>query len=474
MPAFQPRTQIQIFRDLAARVVSRSSLVGLVKNSVIYHLLRAASIEDAEQYFQMVQLRRTFDLEECTGSDLDERAAEIVPKVITRRTAFFASGPYQFSRQGTSGLVNIPEGTRVAARDAQGLVTFSTTAPTSIADGNTTSPNVTIVADEAGARGNVVAGAINILRSSLPGVTAGTNPVGFTNGRSREADDSFKQQKKLFVQGIARATPTALRAFALRVQLADGQRVLFAKLDEPNPPTGFDYLYIDDGTGQLDSAQNRNAVGNDIVVSSAVGDETDVYTASKPIDDAIPVTVTLTRSGSPTVLVRNTDYYLNAALGQITFRATSPLFPGGRLQAGDQIEASYTHFTGLVQQVQRVIDGDPNNRLTYPGVRGAGVTTFVLPAIATEQYFAANASVAGDFDPTSVIEEAKQAAIAYINTLDIGANVIIAEIIERAMGVPGMINFRPTSYKGSTSVVDQITAPNAVARVIDSNKVSIV
>lgn len=472
MPAFQPRTKLQIFRDMAARVVARSQLVGLLPNSVIYHLISAATDEDAEQYFQMVQLRETFDLDKCTGSDLDERAAEIVPQIITRRKAFFASGPYQFSRPGTSGTVNIPAGTQVAGQDSQGLVIFRTSASTSIADGNTTSPNVTVTAIEAGERGNFSAGQINRLVSNLPGVTAGTNPVDFTNGRSRESDESFLNQKKLFVQGISRATPTSMRAFALRVQLADGQRVAFAKLVEPNPPTGYDYLYIDDGTGQLDSLSNRSTVSNDIVISSALGDETDVYTSSKPIDDGTPSTITLTRSGSPTVLTRGTDYYLNAALGQITFIATSPLFPGGTLQASDKIEASYTHFTGLIQQVQKVLDGEPTSRLTYPGVRGGGVTTFVLPATVSEQYFAASASVSADFDVADTISRAKQAVVRYINGLDIGDNVIISEIIKRAK-VNGMKDFQITSYKGSSFVTNQIVSPNRVARVVDSNKVVI-
>lgn len=473
MPAFVPRTQIEIFRDLAARVVARSKLVGLLENSAIYHLLRAAAAEDAEQYFQMVQLRESFDLDNATGSDLDERAAEIVPNIIKRRSAFFASGPYQFSRPGTAGTVNIPAGTRVGARDSQGLITFRTTAATSISNGNTTSPNVTVSSDEAGERGNVSANQINVLVSSIPGVTGGTNPVGFTNGRDRESDESFRTQKKLFVQALSRATPTAMRAFALRVQLADGQRVRFAKLDEPNPPTGYDYLYIDDGTGQLDSSANRNAVSNDILVTSALGDETDVFTSEKPIDDGIPSTVTLTRSGSPSVLTRNTDYYLNASLGQITLNPSSALFPGGTLQAGDKIESTYTHFVGLVRQVQRVLDGDPNNRLTYPGVRGGGVTTFVLPSRADEQYFEANASVASDFDAAATIASVKQAVSSYINELDIGENVIIAEIIERAMAVVGMRDFQITNYKGSTTVANQIISPNRVARVIDSNKVVI-
>ena len=122
MSIFQPRNRVQILREMVARLVARSKLTGLNRNSVYFHLLAAAANEDAEQYVQLARLRSLFSIDNARGSDLDERAAEIVPGVIKRRSALFASGSVVFSRPGTTGSISIPAGTQVGATDPQGQV----------------------------------------------------------------------------------------------------------------------------------------------------------------------------------------------------------------------------------------------------------------------------------------------------------------------------------------------------------------
>lgn len=79
MPVFQPRNRIQILREMVARVVARSKLAGLTRNSVVFHVLAGAANEDAEQYVQLARLRNVFAIDKATGSDLDERAKEVLP-----------------------------------------------------------------------------------------------------------------------------------------------------------------------------------------------------------------------------------------------------------------------------------------------------------------------------------------------------------------------------------------------------------
>lgn len=88
---------------MVARVVARSKLTGLTRNSVVYHVLAAATNEDADQYVQMARLREVFSIDTATGSDLDERAKEIQPGTLTRYPALSSSGTVIFSRPGTSG-----------------------------------------------------------------------------------------------------------------------------------------------------------------------------------------------------------------------------------------------------------------------------------------------------------------------------------------------------------------------------------
>ena len=113
---------------MIARVVARSTLTGITRNNSLFHVLAAASSEDAEQYFQMARLRDLFSIDKATGSDLDARAKEIVPGTLPRRPPVQAAGTVVFSRPGTTGTTAVPSGTIVAASDAQGQISYQTTA----------------------------------------------------------------------------------------------------------------------------------------------------------------------------------------------------------------------------------------------------------------------------------------------------------------------------------------------------------
>jgi len=466
VPVFTPRTRPAIERDMVARAVARSNLTGLTRNSVIYHLIAAAASEDAEQYFQMSRLRDLFAIDKATGSDLDARAAEIVPGTIVRREALKGSGPVVFSRPGIIGTTAIPTGTIVAATDAQGQIKFQTTAAGSILAGSTDSLPITVVAIEAGTRGNVAAGSINQFVSRIPGVTTVTNGTAITNSADRESDAAFRARIRAYVQAISRATPTAIESFANNVTLADGRRVLFANLKEPIIPNGTVQLYIDDGTGSVDESDDTFIGTPEIVIASAVGGEVQAFSGEKPIRDDGSFVLEVDTGGGYVVQVIDTDYNFNAAQGKIVFTAVS--YPTG-LAAGDAVRMTYRYYTGLIQETQKVIDGDPLNPLVYPGVRAGGIQVYTLPPTLVPQSITASVSVLGGFDTVTVAAEVDTVIQAYINNLPIGADVIVSEIIERAMGVTGMYNFRFQILTGSTPPADQVILDDQVARITAAN-----
>ena len=453
MPLFRPRTRTEILRGMIARVVARSSLVGILRNSVVFHVLAAASDEDAEQYFQLAKLRRLFDIDKATGSDLDDRAAEIKPNLIKRRKSLFASGEVQFGRPGTTGDLLIAAGTVVAAEDAEGQIKFRTTTNATILNGNSTVSAVPVVALEAGARGNVVGGAIVQLVSRVPGVTSVTNVAAFTNGQDRESDPSFRARLKLFVQSLSRGTKTAIKSFALNVQLSDGRRVLFANVVEPILPTGDFDVYIDDGTGAIDEFDDTYIGADDTLINPALGGELDLYTTERPIRDDGSFELRI----NAVLQTRGADYEMNSANGQVELAVA--------LSAADVVTARYRYYTGLIQETQRVIDGDPATLVTHPGVRAAGTRAIVKPAAVVFQTLAANVSVRSDFDVANVITEVRAVLTAYINGLDIGESIIVSEIIERAMVVTGMFDFQISDLSGSFPAVNQTILPNQVARI---------
>jgi uncharacterized phage protein gp47/JayE len=457
VPAFQPRARPEILRDMIARVVARSTLTGVTRNNALFHVLAAAASEDAEQYFQMARLRDLFSIDKASGSDLDARAKEIVPGTLTRRGPVQATGNVTFSRPGTTGTVAIPTGTTLAASDAQGQINFQTTSAGSILAGSTSSGLVPVAAVEAGARGNVAAGSISQFVSRVAGVPVVTNASALTNGQDRESDASFRARLRAFVQGMSRGTVSAIESFATNVVLASGQRVIFANLKEPVIPTGTVSLYIDDGTGNVETFDSSLIGSPEVLLASAIGGEVALTTTNKPVRDDGSLVVELDTGSGYTTLVRNTDYVFDPAGGRITFTVA--------LSAGDAVRAQYRYYTGLIQEVQKVVDGDPLNPLVYPGVRPAGIQVLVLAPSLLSQSVTATISVLSGYDVTSVAANVSTAIQSYINNLPIGDDVIASELIERAMGVTGMFNFKLQSLTGSSPAADQIVLDDQVARI---------
>lgn len=457
MPLFRPRTRVEILRDMIARVVARSTLVGLRRNSVIFHLLAAAADEDAEQYFQIANLRKLFSIYNATGSDLDERATEITPNTISRRGAQFASGDVIFYRNGTVGTLTIPAGTLVAAEDAQGTIRFRTTATASITPGNDSVGGVGVVAVEAGARGSVAENQIRQLVSRVVGLTGVDNPNRFDNGADRESDAEFVGRLQLHVQSLSRGTVAAIRSFALNAQLNDGRRALFAQVIEPAVPDCRFDVVIDDGTGTAEEYEAVFLGTDDVILNPAIGGEVQVATTNRPIRDDGSFLFKI----NGVTQTRGVDYELNAPRGIVEL--TAPLAPG------DDVRARYRNYTGLIQEVQRVVDGDPGAPLVYPGVRAGGVLATVRAATAQWQTLTASISVQNDFDVETVSDEVKAEIARYVNGLDIGADLIVAELIERAMSVSGMFNFQIVDLTGTFPAVDQVILPDQVARITSAD-----
>ncbi len=462
MAIFRPRNRIEVLRDMAARVVARSRLKGLERNSATFHVLAAIATEITEVYVQLARLRLLFSIDRATGSDLDERAREIVGNMTARRSALNASGQVRFSRVSIVGTTTIPSGTIVAAQDASGLVKYRTTAVGSITVGNTLSAAVPCVALEAGIRGNVEAATIVRFVSRVAGVVGVTNSAKLSNGRDRENDASFRARIRDYVQALSRGTVRALEGFARNVILSDGRRVLFAHVYEPAIPGGQIDLYIDDGVGSAESYDSTYIGAPDLCLTAA-GGETRFNTTAKPIRDDGSFVLEI----NGVVRVRNVDYTLNPALGQIDLSELS--YPSG-LGAGFVCEAAYRYYTGLIQQTQRVIDGDAASPLSFPGVRAGGVMVLVKAPQVIFQSVTASIAVATDYDTTLTAAAAASAIQDYINGLDIGEHVISAEIVQRAMEIAGVTNFRITDLTGSTPpVADQVILPRQVARIIGAS-----
>jgi len=564
---------------MVAKLVARTALSDVSDSSVMKHLLAAAARQDDEQYYQMALLLQLFSIDKASGDDLDARAKDVQPSVITRIQAGKSSGTVVFSaKTAVVAPVSIPVGTKV--KTASGDL-FTTTAAGTILP---TSPEkiaghgvgrdsdlVPATADVPGSAGNVAANTIVKMVTKPSGVEEVTNPSAFANGRDKETDDAFRGRIKAFISSLPRSTVGAIEAGVLGIQDPDtSATVLFAKVVEDIVERGEVTLYIDDGTGTaestalvvgenitlgigqfdwqkgiitipasslvdgetvtiddginpstvfefdiggggvspgnvavvlvgtedaagvataLESAINgvggtleatASVSGNVItvnhdsapvgvltvsdtvadvgffagVISSALGGETTLYVDNIPIDPNEVFTVTSSVRG---VLVESVDFVRNSASGQIDFNPA--------LVAGEVITVDYTYFTGLIQYVQKVVDGDANDRANFPGLRAAGVRVTVTTPQVLIQNVDCFITVAEGYERDLVAADVEQAILDYINNLGISGDVVLAKLTAVIMDVDGVINVDITSPTNDIIILDDQLARTTTANI---------
>jgi len=457
MAAYQAETKAQILQRMVNYVVSRSSLSDLTQTGGAYTLLAAIAraIERAQQG-ELALLDDT-DLDKATGQDLVE-----IGKIynISKTSALYATSTVVFSRTGTTGTVTIASGTqvRVPSATAGENLDYTTTAVGTILNGFTTSAAVAIKSADTGSKYNVAPAAISSFVSKPSGVDAVTNPNAITNGRDEQTDDEYREAIRNKIRSLSRSTVLGLEGAAQGVEdSVSGKTVRFVGVyedefwDKYDPTQPQVTVYIDDGNGTAESTW----VNVGVAVLTATGGESDIYLPAKPIKPSATFTLYINA-----LAVASANFWFTPERGHVKLSPT--VYPDG-LTAGDAVKADYTEFTGLIKEVQKVIDGDPADRSTYPGYRAGGIRVAVLAPNIVAQTVQGDVTILSGYDQATVLAMAEVVVAAYINNLSIGEDVLRAEIIERIMGVTGVYNLNLTR-----PAADVLIDERQIARVSSS------
>jgi uncharacterized phage protein gp47/JayE len=147
----------------------------------------------------------------------------------------------------------------------------------------------------------------------------------------------------------------------------------------------------------------------------------------------------------------------NNAEGVIAMRENYPNLPIVGAPA-------YQYYGGLIQEVQRVVNGVPSDPYNYPGVKGAGARVQVT----TPQILNVVLSL-GITAPPGVAEETlytpiKRAIMGYVNNLGIGDDVVVSEIIRIAQE-NGAADTRMISPTSNRIVLDGELARTSLALI---------
>jgi uncharacterized phage protein gp47/JayE len=167
-------------------------------------------------------------------------------------------------------------------------------------------------------------------------------------------------------------------------------------------------------------------------------------------------------------LVPGTDFQFNEATGDVEL--TTPLVAhDGLVAAADGASPSigaYTYTSGLGAYAQRVINGDPTDFDDFPGLRAAGTKAVVIAPTVISQTFTIQVLPSRGFTDDDVEEAVTTAVETYVNSLGIGKNVIIAEIIA---AVKNLVNIDDVTMINPTA---NVTVPDGqIMRIASANVV---
>lgn len=194
------------------------------------------------------------------GPDLDSWMADYG---LTRLPAVAATGTVTFSRFTPTLQAIVPVGAELITAD--GSESFAVTLDTTnsaysaalggyVLAAGSASLSVPIAAHSPGSAGNVVAGAISLIGTAIPGVDTVANAAAFTNGLDAESDAALRLRFVAYMASLSKATKGAV-GYAL-MSLQQGLEYTICENADYNGTVdmGFFYVVIDDGSGHPSSS----------------------------------------------------------------------------------------------------------------------------------------------------------------------------------------------------------------------------
>jgi hypothetical protein len=455
---YTPRDTTSLLQSLAARVVARTELTDLSEGSVLMHLLATVAEELGLSELRLKQIRDSYFLRTTTGAELDERARELPPGGLQRRTPTRAQGAVVSVTRVNEATgadddypdpLTLPAGS-VFRRSDDPTQTYITTAdvvfagsPSSGVAGESTKTGVYVRAANAGVQGNCAIGAIKEIVTAPASIISVTNTIALDNGNDRESDAKLRDRMLVYMASLARCQPAALEFAALDFESSLGGRAMYAKVYEDPANRGYSELVVDDGSGLEGNTTAGTATTGDVPTHGQVVLYHDAP-ATAPI-----ASIQVSRGGVVTTYsYRDSDYISLHERGLV-------YFPKGVLLPGDKwtIEG-YDVYTSLVSELQQYIEGDPSRPVDYPGWRAAGTRVVVRPARTEYMSFDLHVVPRSYIALSEVAAELETAAVEFFRGLAPGETMYVARLIDRLMDNSKVISLRVYEPTTSTFLAD--------------------
>ena len=250
----------QLLQRMSAAVQSSAGqLIDLSIGSMLRAILEANASIGLWIQWLIVQTLSMTRASTSSGADLDSWMADFL---LVRQPATASRGIATFSRLLIDKPLLIPAGTLV--KSLAGNLAFmvigdearSTWQPdldSYIFQTGISAIDLPIVAQTAGAQGNIAAGSISVVASAVPGLDFVSNAGPLSGGYDAESDDQFRARFRDYINSRSLATTTAV-AYALRSLQQNLRHKIFENRDATGTWMPGNFLIVaDDGSGQLDA-----------------------------------------------------------------------------------------------------------------------------------------------------------------------------------------------------------------------------
>lgn len=117
----------------------------------------------------------------------------------------------------------------------------------------------------------------------------------------------------------------------------------------------------------------------------------------------------------------------------------------------------YLYYTGLLRRVQRIVDGYEPDAENFPGRRAVGGAIETLPPLVRKIVMTVNVTTDEGVNLGDISNNIKSVVINYIQTLGVGEDVILSEIIAAIMGIKGV---GAVTFTNPTPDTERVTIAN--------------
>jgi uncharacterized phage protein gp47/JayE len=246
----------QLIEDMSAALQSSATaLVDVSVGSVVRAIFEANASVVLWLQWLLLQVLQTTRASTSTGADLDSWMADFSLQRLSTTTS---TGIVTFSRYTLGSAATIPAGSIV--KTADGLLSFAVVEEGTLSiwqpsisgyviPSGVAAADIPIVCVTAGSAGNVLAGTINVVAASLPGIDQVNNANPLSNGADAETDDAFRIRFRGYLASRSRATLGAIQNAIAGVR--QGLDVAIMQNTGPDGAlrVGTLLVIVDDGSG---------------------------------------------------------------------------------------------------------------------------------------------------------------------------------------------------------------------------------